>query len=125
MSMYEMPTSRTLVAPGRGLGGMPLTAAWWRRVLGSALAAGARRWRVRPSERAFSGAVVVVGFASQAAARRFAGAWGWWCGCRLAMRRRVSGGRTLWAVSVPVNWPGGRGSGQGGRGGHVVWVPRD
>jgi hypothetical protein len=114
----------SLVAPGRGLGGSALAAPWWRSLVGSALAAGACRWRVRGSGRSFSGAVVQVGFSSCGAAVAFAGSWAWWCGCSLALRRRVSGGSVVWAVSVPVCWPGGRGSGAGGVGGPVWWVGR-
>jgi hypothetical protein len=114
----------SLVALGRGLGGSALAAPWWRSLVGSALAAGACRWRVRGSGRSFSGAVVVVGFSSCGAAVAFAGSWAWWCGCSLALRRRVSGGSVVWAVSVPVAWPGGRGSGAGGVGGPVWWVGR-
>ena len=124
MSQFSFTRSRALVVPGRGLGGLPLTAPWWRQLVGSAVWAGACRWRVRRSRQSFSGAVVQVGFARRPAAVAFARAWGWWCGCRLALRRRRSGGRTVWAVSVPVNWPGGQGSGAGGHGGRVEWVAR-
>lgn len=95
--------SRSLVAAG-GLGGVPLSAPWWRSLVGSALAAGAVRWRLRCSLRSFSGAVVVVGFSSSAAAAAFASAWGWWCGCSLAVRRFAGG---VWGVSVPVCAPPG------------------
>ena len=60
MSMC-LPSSRSLVAPDRGLGGLPLAAPWWRSLVGSALSAGACRWRLRASARAFSGAVLVAG----------------------------------------------------------------
>ncbi|WP_200383193.1 hypothetical protein, partial [Thiococcus pfennigii] len=108
MSAFALP-SRALVAPARGLGGVPLAAPWWRSLVGSALAAGAVRWRVRASARSFSGAVIVAGFRSCGAAVAFAAAWSWWCGCAVALRRRASGGSVVWAVSVPVAWPGGRG----------------
>ncbi len=93
--------SRSLVAAG-GLGGVPLSAPWWRSLVGSALAAGAVRWRLRPSSRSFAGAVVVAGFSSPAAAAAFASAFGWWCGCALAVRRFAGG---VWGVSVPVCAP--------------------
>jgi hypothetical protein len=93
--------SRSLVAAG-GLGGVPLSAPWWRSLVGSALAAGAVRWRLRCSSRSFSGAVVVAGFSSPAAAAAFASAFGWWCGCALCVRRFAGG---VWGVSVPVCAP--------------------
>jgi hypothetical protein len=102
------PAGRALVVPGAGRGGQALAAPWWRVVVGSALGAGAVRWRVRASRRAFSGAVLVAGFRSCGAAVAFASAWGWWCGLALALRRRVSGGSVVWAVSVPVLWPASR-----------------
>jgi hypothetical protein len=95
--------SRSLVAAG-GLGGVPLSAPWWRALVGSALSAGACRWRLRASSRAFSGAVVVVGSSSSAPAVAFASAWGWWCGCALCVRRFAGG---VWGVSVPVCAPPG------------------
>jgi hypothetical protein len=90
----------------------PWSATWWRSVVGSALAAGACRWRVRPSQRSFSGAVVVAGFRAEATALRFAAAWAGWCGLAMAVRVRASQGARVWAVSVPVAWPGERGSGR-------------
>lgn len=120
--MFIQPSSRTLVSPSRGLGGRPLMAPWWRRLIGSALATGAVRWRVRRSARAFSGAVVVAGFPNCGAAIAFASAWSWYAGCALALRRRVSAGQVLWSVSVPVLWPVAQGSGAGGQGGSVWWV---
>lgn len=61
------------------------------------------------SGRSFSGAVLVAGFGCPAAAVRFfAAAWGWWCGCSLAVRRfRGRGGGPVWGVSVPVCAPPG------------------
>jgi hypothetical protein len=56
MSMC-LSSSRSLVVPGRG--GVALAAPWWHSLVGSALSAGACRWRLRASARAFSGAVVV------------------------------------------------------------------
>ncbi len=94
-------SSRALVGPG-GLGGVSLLAPWWRSLVGSALAAGACRWRLRASSRAFSDAVVVAGFSSLATASAFAAAWGWACGCALCVRR-FSGG--VFGVSVPVSVP--------------------
>lgn len=84
---------RHLVVAGAGFGGVPLAAPWWRHLVGAALAAVA-----------------------------FAAAWAGWCGCAVALRRRVLGGAAVWAVSVPVSWPGGQGSGRGGSGGRVWWV---
>ena len=120
--MFSQAHSRALVAPGRGFDGRPLAAPWWRRLVGSALASGARRWRIRSSSRSFSGAVLVVGFTNCGAAVAFASAWAWWVGCAVALRRRSSPIGTLWAVSVPVAWPGGKGSAPGGSGGEVWWV---
>ena len=96
--------SRSLV-PSGGLGGVPLSAPWWRSLVGSALAAGACRWRLRASARSFSGAVVVAGFSSSAAAAAFASAFGWWCGCSLAVRRFAGRSGPVWGVSVPVCAP--------------------
>jgi len=80
---------------------------WWRSVVGSGLAAGAVRWRVRSSLRSWSGAVVVVGFPSFAAASAFACSWAGRCGfSSCAILRRSSRGSRVWAVSVPVAWPG-------------------
>ena len=121
--MFCQVRSRCLVAPGRGLGGIPLVAPWWRRAVGHALAAGCWRWRVRHSGRSFSGVVLVAGFASCGAAVAFAGAWGGWCGCAVALRRRVSAGRVLWVVSVPVAYPGSAQAVPAG-GGSVWWVSR-
>ena len=113
-----------VVRAGRGLGGIPLTAVWWRRVVGSALASGACRWRLRGSGRSFSGVVVMAAFPSRAEAWAFARAWGWWCGCRLALRPRRSGGVRVWAVSVPVAAPA-RSAPAPRRGeGGAEWVPR-
>jgi hypothetical protein len=119
--MFIQQSSRTLVSPGAGFGARPLLAPWWRRLVGSALATGAVRWRVRPSARAFSGAVLVAGFPNCGAAIAFAAAWSGWVGCALALRRRSSGGQVLWCVSVPVLWPPRQGSGFGGQGGRVWW----
>jgi hypothetical protein len=77
-------------------------APWWRRLVGSALAAGACRWRLRASARSFSGAVVVVGFRSASAASAFAAAWSGWVGFPLAVRRFAG---PVWGVSVPVAVP--------------------
>jgi len=120
--MFCQIRSRALVQPGRGLQGRPLQAPWWRALVGSALACGVARWRVRHSGRSFSGAVVVAGFANCGTAVAFAAAWSWWVGCALALRRRRSNGVTLWAVSVPVHWPGHCGASIGGAGGRTWWV---
>lgn len=83
----------------------PLQAAFWRRVVGSALAAGAVRWRIRASLLSFSGAVVVAGFTSATTARHFAAAWAGWCGVACFVRRRACARwGVVWAVSVPVVW---------------------
>ncbi len=120
--MFCQIRNRALIEPGRGLHGQPLAAPWWRSLVGSALAAGACRWRVRRSAHSFTGAVVVVGFSNCGTAVAFAAAWSWWVGASLALRRRSSAGGVIWAVSVPVCWPGGRGSGNGGQGGPLWWV---
>lgn len=86
----------------KNIGFRPFVAPWWRSLVGSALASGARAWRLRTSRRSFSGAVVVVGFDSEAAAREFAAGWSEWCGVPLALR---AGQRVPWAVSVPVAPP--------------------
>ncbi len=101
--MWSSVSSRSLIASGLGLGGVPLSAPCWRVLVGSALSAGACRWRLRSSSRAFSGAVVVAGFSSQVAADAFASAWSGWCGLSLAVRRFSGrGGVPVWGVSVPV-----------------------
>lgn len=99
---FSLVSSRALVVPGSGFGGVPLAAPWWRRVAGSGLSAGAVRWRVRLSSRSFSGAVVVVGFSCPSAAAVFAGAWSGWCGLSLAVRRFAGSAGPVWGVSVPV-----------------------
>lgn len=81
---------------------VPLCAPWWRSLVGSALSCGARRWRVRASARAFSGAVVVVGFRSASAAALFAATWSGWVGFPLAVRRFAG---PVFGVSVPVAVP--------------------
>lgn len=53
MGAFSLVGSRSFVFPGRGLGGVPLSAPWWCVLVGSALAAGASRWRLRPSSRCF------------------------------------------------------------------------
>jgi hypothetical protein len=88
-----------VVRPGSPV---PLAAPWWRRLVGSALSSGARRWRVRASVRSFSGAVVVVGFRSALAASVFAAAWSGWVGFPLAVRRFAG---PVFGVSVPVAVP--------------------
>ena len=100
--VFSVVSSRSLVVPGRGLGGVPLAAPWWRSLVGFGLRAGACRWRLRASSRSFAGAVVVVGFGSQASAASFASAWSGWCGLALAVRRFAGG---VWGVSVPVAVP--------------------
>jgi hypothetical protein len=105
VALFSLVRSRSLVAPGRGLGGVPLSAPWWRSVVGLGLSAGAVRWRLRSSVRAFSGAVVVVGFGSPAAASAFASSLGGWCGLSLAVRRFVGASGPVWGVSVPVAVP--------------------
>ena len=83
--LCAISSSRSLVTPDRGLGGLPLAAPWWRSLVGSALSSGACRWRLRASARAFSGAALVAGFGCPAAAARFVAAWASWCGCSLAV----------------------------------------
>lgn len=90
----------SFVVPRGGL--PPLAAAPWRRVVGSALFAGARRWRLRRSARSFSGVVVVAGFSSPAAASAFAGSWSGWCGFPVVVRRFAGPAGPLFGVSVPV-----------------------
>jgi hypothetical protein len=82
-----------------------LASPWWRRLVGSALAAGACRWRVRASVRSFSAAVVVAGFGSAAAAAGFAAAWSGWVGFPLAVRRFAGAAGPVFGVSVPVAVP--------------------
>ena len=101
VASFSSVSSRSLVL-SRGSSVAPLSAPWWRRLVGSALASGARRWRVRASARSFSGAVVVVGFGSLAAASAFAAAWSGWCGFPVAVRRFAGG---VFGVSVPVAVP--------------------
>ncbi len=98
--MFSLISSRALVSPVAGA--RPLSAPWWRVLVGSALSAGAVRWRLRSSRRSFSGAVVVVGFASRPAAEVFAAAWSGWCGVACAVRVFAGG---VWGVSVPVAAP--------------------
>lgn len=107
MLMCLSSSSRSLVAPDRGLSGVALAAPWWRSLVGSALSSGACRWRLRASAQAFSGAALVAGFGCPAAAARFAAAWALWCGCSLAMRRFAGRAGPVWGVSVPVSAPPG------------------
>lgn len=100
---FSLLSSRSLVV-SRG-SALPLSAPWWRRLVGSALAAGACRWRVRASARSFSGAVVVAGFASSAAASAFAAAWSSWVGFPVAVRRFRGAAGPVFGVSVPVACP--------------------
>lgn len=101
---FSLVGSRSLVV-SRGALVSPLSAPWWRRLVGSALASGACRWRVRASRRSFSGAVVVVGFGCAAAAAGFAAAWSGWVGFPLAVRRFAGRGGPVFGVSVPVAVP--------------------
>ena len=104
VASFSVVGSRALVV-SRGFVVAPLSAPWWRRLVGSALAAGACRWRVRASGRAFSGAVVVVGFGSAVAASAFAAAWAGWVGFPLAVRRFAGAAGPVFGVSVPVAVP--------------------
>ena len=105
VAAFSVVSSRSFVVP-RGSSVAPLAAPWWRSLVGSALGAGAVRWRVRASSRAFSGAVVVVGFASASAAAGFAGAWSGWVGFPVAVRRFAGrAGAPVFGVSVPVAVP--------------------
>ena len=98
------------VVPSRALvvarGSAPaLSAPWWRSLVGSALASGASRWRVRASARSFSGAVVVAGFGCAASAASFAAAWSGWVGFPVAVRRFAGRCGPVFGVSVPVACP--------------------
>ncbi|MEI2769688.1 MAG: hypothetical protein V9G98_02765 [Candidatus Competibacter sp.] len=104
MVSFSVLGSRARVV-SRGSLVSPLSAPWWRRLVGFALAAGACRWRLRASARSFSAAVVVVGFSSPAAASAFAGAWSGWVGFPLAVRRFAGAAGPVWGVSVPVAVP--------------------
>lgn len=95
MSVFSVVRSRSFC---RG-GVRPLVAPWWRSLVGSALSAGACRWRVRLSGRSFSGAVVVVGFRSSSAASAFAAAWAGAVGFPCVVRCFAGG---VFGVSVPV-----------------------
>ena len=99
---HSLVSSRALVSPPSGFSPFPLSAPWFRLVVGHALAFGAARWRLRRSARSFSGAVVVVGFSDSSAASAFAASFSGWCGVSLAVRRF---GAALWGVSVPVAAP--------------------
>ena len=99
--MFSIISSKSLIAPARGLGGVALCAPAWRVLVGSALSSGACRWRLRGSSRSFTNAVVVVGFKSHGAALIFAAAWSSWCGVACAVRK--FGG--IFGVSVPVAAP--------------------
>ncbi|MEI2774326.1 MAG: hypothetical protein V9G98_27740 [Candidatus Competibacter sp.] len=104
MASFSLVSSRAVVV-SRGSLVSPLSAPWWRSLVGSALAAGACRWRVRSSRRSFSSAVVVVGFALSSAALAFASAWSGWVGFPLAVRRFAGRCGTVFGVSVPVAVP--------------------
>jgi hypothetical protein len=100
VASFSVVGSRALVV-SRGSLVSPLSAPWWRRLVGFALAAGACRWRLRRSVRSFAGAVVVAGFSSSAAASAFASAWSGWVGFPLAVRRFAGAAGPVWGVSVP------------------------
>lgn len=104
VASFSLVGSRALVV-SRGSLVASLAAPWWRSLVGSALAAGACRWRVRRSVRSFSGAVVVAGFGCAAAARAFAAAWSGWVGFPVAVRRFAGRCGPVWGVSVPVAVP--------------------
>ncbi len=104
VASFSLVSSRAVVV-SRGSLVSPLSAPWWRSLVGSALAAGACRWRVRSSRRSFSSAVVVVGFALSSAALAFASAWSGWVGFPLAVRRFAGRCGTVFGVSVPVAVP--------------------
>jgi len=101
---FSVVGSRARVV-SRGSLVLPLSAPWWRSLVGFALAAGACRWRLRASARSFSAAVVVVGFASSARASAFASAWSGWVGFPLAVRRFRGAAGPVFGVSVPVAVP--------------------
>ena len=74
----------------------------WRVVVGSSLAAGSVRWRLRPSSRAWSGFVAVCAFPSRSAAFWFARSWAFRSGAGSCVVRPLSSrGSLVWAVSVP------------------------
>jgi len=98
MSVFSVVCSRSVCRSGV----RPLVAPWWRSLVGSALSSGACRWRVRLSGRSFSGAVVVVGFRSSAAASVFASSWSGFVGFPCVVRGFSCG---VWGVSVPVAVP--------------------
>jgi len=100
--MFCIISSKSLVAPARGLSGSALCAPAWRALVGSALSSGACRWRLRGSSRSFTSAVVVVGFKTHNAALIFANAWSAWCGVACAVRKYNS---SIFGVSVPVAAP--------------------
>ncbi len=104
VAAFSVVSSRSLVV-SRGSLVAPLSAPWWRSLVGSALSSGACRWRVRRSVRSFSGAVVVVGFSSASAASVFAGAWSGWVGFPCAVRRFAGAAGPVFGVSVPVAVP--------------------
>jgi hypothetical protein len=58
---------------------------------------------LRPSSRAFSGAVLSVFFSSSRVARAFSRAWAPRVGVPCAVRRSLVVGVPAWAVSVPVS----------------------
>ena len=98
-SLLAGPGRGSLVSAPKGLASRPLVALPWRRVSGLALACGAVRWRLRASARSWSGAVVVAGFGSAAAASAFCGRVAPGCGLPLAVRQFAG---PVFAVSVPV-----------------------
>lgn len=57
---------------------------------------------VRPSSRAWSGAVLVCCFSRAAAARAFAARWSARCRVAVVVRAVPGPGPALWSVSVPV-----------------------
>jgi hypothetical protein len=106
MSMC-LSSSRSLAAPGRGLGGVALAAPWWRSLVGSALSSaravggcGPRLGR-SPARRSSPASV------APAAAARFAAAWASWCAARSPCGGSPAAAARCWGVSVPVCVPPG------------------
>jgi hypothetical protein len=88
VASFSVVSSRSLVL-SRGSLVSPLSAPWWRSLVGFALVAGACRWQVRRSARASA----------------FASAWSGWVGFPLAVRRFAGAAGPVFGVSVPVAVP--------------------
>jgi hypothetical protein len=64
-----------------------LAAAEWKSVAGKALWFGCERWKLRKSQKSFSGVVVEAAFLNEAKAIEFGSAWAKWVGMAIAVRR--------------------------------------